>query len=227
VQVGERLRILPGDESAVVKCELRSIARSFTLLTSFASDRIRRHGRSVGCRRLERHPEPCKCGRHQPRHRQRAVRSRLAGAACDGVQGSDHRVRHPAAHHRGNVGQSLASQAVFRLSLTPDKVELFHQSQDVPAALSKLVASIDRSNGTVIKEKPRLELCLSSFLSPALTRCQRPYQGHVGRRGDHSACDRHVRPQRESAGTASGGLRCQQGHGPHPRSSGWRDHRRR
>jgi len=35
-------------------------------------------------------------------------------------------------------------------------VELFHHSRDVPATISKLVASLDRAAGTVIKQNPRV-----------------------------------------------------------------------
>lgn len=35
-------------------------------------------------------------------------------------------------------------------------VELFHHSQDVPATISKLIASLDRASGAVIKQNPRV-----------------------------------------------------------------------
>ncbi|CDO74289.1 hypothetical protein BN946_scf184663.g10 [Trametes cinnabarina] len=35
-------------------------------------------------------------------------------------------------------------------------VELFHHSRDVPAAISRLIAVLDRSNGTIMKNKPRV-----------------------------------------------------------------------
>ena len=35
------------------------------------------------------------------------------------------------------------------------QVELFHHSRDVPATISKLIASLDRASGTVIKQNPR------------------------------------------------------------------------
>lgn len=35
------------------------------------------------------------------------------------------------------------------------KVELFHHSRDVPATLSKLISTIDRASGKVIKSNPR------------------------------------------------------------------------
>jgi len=35
-------------------------------------------------------------------------------------------------------------------------VELFHHSRDVPATISKLMASLDRASGTVIKQNPRV-----------------------------------------------------------------------
>lgn len=35
------------------------------------------------------------------------------------------------------------------------KIELFHHSRDVPATVTKLIASIDRATGTVLKKNPR------------------------------------------------------------------------
>ena len=35
------------------------------------------------------------------------------------------------------------------------QVELFHHSRDVPASISRLISVLDRSNGNVIKSKPR------------------------------------------------------------------------
>lgn len=35
-------------------------------------------------------------------------------------------------------------------------VELFHHSRDVPATISKLIATLDRAAGTVIKQNPRV-----------------------------------------------------------------------
>ena len=42
------------------------------------------------------------------------------------------------------------------------QIELFHHSRDVPAAISKLNATLDRASGTVTKQNPR-----SVFFSPA------------------------------------------------------------
>ena len=35
------------------------------------------------------------------------------------------------------------------------QVELFHHSRDVPASISRLISVLDRSNGSVVKNKPR------------------------------------------------------------------------
>ncbi|KAI0751443.1 EF Tu GTP binding domain-containing protein [Daedaleopsis nitida] len=35
-------------------------------------------------------------------------------------------------------------------------IELFHHSRDVPASISRLIAVLDRSNGSVVKNKPRV-----------------------------------------------------------------------
>ncbi len=35
------------------------------------------------------------------------------------------------------------------------QIELFHHSRDVPAAISKLSATLDRASGAVTKQNPR------------------------------------------------------------------------
>lgn len=42
-----------------------------------------------------------------------------------------------------------------RHKLTKFQVELFHHSQDVPASISKLLCTLDRASGAVIKNSPR------------------------------------------------------------------------
>lgn len=57
VQVGERVRILPGDESAVVKCMfdfLDPLAPSYRISFSY---RNRGRIRTLGCSRFQRHPQ--------------------------------------------------------------------------------------------------------------------------------------------------------------------------
>lgn len=46
-------------------------------------------------------------------------------------------------------------------------MELFHHSRDVPATISKLVASLDRTSGTVIKHNPRFVNNLNGLMAPA------------------------------------------------------------
>ena len=36
------------------------------------------------------------------------------------------------------------------------QIELFHHSRDVPASISRLISVLDRSNGSVVKNKPRV-----------------------------------------------------------------------
>jgi elongation factor 1 alpha-like protein len=48
------------------------------------------------------------------------------------------------------------------------QVELFHHSRDVPATISQLIASLDRTSGTVVKQNPRSVIFLI-ILSKNLT----------------------------------------------------------
>jgi elongation factor 1 alpha-like protein len=42
------------------------------------------------------------------------------------------------------------------LSIRSHQVELFHHSQDTPAYVSKLLSTVDRSTGQVVKKSPRV-----------------------------------------------------------------------
>lgn len=50
------------------------------------------------------------------------------------------------------LGLLVFSRVLFSLCA---QIELFHHSRDVPAAISKLNATLDRASGAVIKQNPR------------------------------------------------------------------------
>jgi len=121
VQVGERVRVMPGDEIAVVKSievDERSVtwavAGSNTTLYLTAIDHIHVNIGSVLC------------------------------PPTDLVL----------------LATSFAARIiVFDIQLpiiTGASVELFHHSRDVPATISKLVATLDRGVGSVTKKSPRV-----------------------------------------------------------------------
>ncbi|KAF8845632.1 hypothetical protein BDN67DRAFT_1064922 [Paxillus ammoniavirescens] len=121
VQVGERVRVMPGDETAVVKSievDERSVtwavAGSNTTLYLTAIDHIHVNIGSVLC------------------------------PPTDLVL----------------LATSFAARIiVFDIQLpiiTGASVELFHHSRDVPATISKLVATLDRGVGSVTKKSPRV-----------------------------------------------------------------------
>lgn len=51
---------------------------------------------------------------------------------------------------------STVLAAEHLIQYEPIQVEVFHHSRDVPATISKLVATLDRASGTVIKQNPRV-----------------------------------------------------------------------
>ncbi|KAL1732735.1 P-loop containing nucleoside triphosphate hydrolase protein [Schizophyllum commune] len=133
VQVGDRVRVLPGDETAYVKTietEDESLvwAASGSNVTLYLTniDPINLNIGSVLC--LPHEPIP------------------LAASFS-------------------------ARIIVFDVQIpitTGTTVELFHHSRDVPATISKLVATLDRGTGKVLKEHPRVltkstsaEVCIS------------------------------------------------------------------
>jgi len=121
VQVGERVRILPGDESAVVRVieqddEGVSWAAAGSTVTLYlaAIDQIHLDIGSVLCPPTDLIPL---------------------------------------------VTSFTAQIIVFDIQLpitVGASVELFHHSRDVPVTLTKLLATLDRTTGTVIKENPRV-----------------------------------------------------------------------
>lgn len=73
---------------------------------------------------------------------------------CFGLFGADHRFRHPSA----NPGRNFCKREILvanHVSCIFVQIELFHHSRDVPAAISKLNATLDRASGAVTKHNPR------------------------------------------------------------------------
>ncbi|KAI0722180.1 EF Tu GTP binding domain-containing protein [Cerioporus squamosus] len=118
---GERLRIIPGDESAVVKAidsDGESLpwagAGSNVNVTLTGVDPISLNVGSVLCREGQIVPL---------------------------------------------VSSFTAKIIVFDIQIpitAGTSVELFHHSRDVPASISRLISVLDRSNGSVVKSKPRV-----------------------------------------------------------------------
>ncbi|KAF5388321.1 hypothetical protein D9615_000112 [Tricholomella constricta] len=121
VQVGEKLRILPGDETAVVKSievdeESAPWAAAGTNATFYLTsvDPVNLHIGSVLCSMTDLVP----------------------------------------------LATSFSARIIvfdIQVPITAGtSVELFHHSRDVPATLSKLISTIDRSTGKVLKSNPRV-----------------------------------------------------------------------
>jgi len=121
VQVGERLRVLPGDETAVVKSiDLDERSVSWAAAGSNAT---------------------------------------LYLTTIDPIHLNIGSVLSPLNDLVPLATCFSARIIVFDIQLpitSGTSVELFHHSRDVPATISKLVASIDRATGSVTKKNPRV-----------------------------------------------------------------------
>jgi len=120
VQVGEKLRILPGDETAVV----RLIESEDTSVPWAAA------GSNVTLYLANVDP----------------VHLNVGSVLC------------PPADLVPLASSFTAQVIVFDISgpiISGATVELFHHSRDNPATISKLVATLDRASGKVIKNNPR------------------------------------------------------------------------
>jgi len=123
VQVGESLRVLPGDETAVVKA----------IETEAGTDRVQwaAAGSNVT----------------------------LYLTAIDPIHLDVGRVLCPPTDPVSLASAFTARIIVFDIQvpiLAGTSIELFHHSRDVPAAISKLNATLDRASGAVIKQNPRV-----------------------------------------------------------------------
>ncbi|KDR83447.1 hypothetical protein GALMADRAFT_54609 [Galerina marginata CBS 339.88] len=121
VQVGEKLRVLPGDEIAVVKAieiENQSVAWAAS-------------GSNVSLYLMSIDP----------------VNLNVGSVLC------------PPQELVPLTSVFTARIMVFDIQVpitAGASVELFHHSQDVPATTTKLISTIDRSSGKVLKENPRV-----------------------------------------------------------------------
>ncbi|KAG8906018.1 Hsp70 suppressor, GTPase facilitates ribosomal subunit dissociation [Tulasnella sp. 403] len=121
VQVGEKLRILPGDESAVV----RVIENENTSVPWAAA------GSNVTLYLMNVDP----------------VHLSIGSVLC------------PPSDLVPLASTFIAQIIVFEIQVpitTGASVELFHHSRDNPATISKLIATLDRTTGSVIKDNPRV-----------------------------------------------------------------------
>ncbi|CAL1701559.1 unnamed protein product [Somion occarium] len=121
VQVGERLRIVPGDETAVVKAIESEEER---LEWAAAGSNVTLHLTAV-----------------DPRH------ITIGSVLC------------PPTDVVPLVTSFTARIIVFDIQVpitAGTSVELFHHSRDVPASISKLLATLDRASGTVLRKNPRV-----------------------------------------------------------------------
>ncbi|KAI0069143.1 EF Tu GTP binding domain-containing protein [Artomyces pyxidatus] len=121
VQVGERLRILPGDETAIVRSiETESESRPWAAAGSNVT---------------------------------------LYLTAVDPIQLNIGSVLCPTTDVITLASVFSARIIVFDIQvpiLAGTSVELFHQSRDVSASISKLNATLDRASGAVVKNNPRV-----------------------------------------------------------------------
>ncbi|KAJ7638536.1 P-loop containing nucleoside triphosphate hydrolase protein [Roridomyces roridus] len=121
VQVGEKLRILPGDETAVVK----------TIEVE------------------EEHVPWAAAGSNLT----------LALVSVDPIQLSIGSVLCPPTDPVPLASVFTAKIIIFDIQvpiISGTMVELFHHSRDVPATVSKLISSLDRTTGKVVKPNPRV-----------------------------------------------------------------------
>ncbi|KAJ7499229.1 EF Tu GTP binding domain-containing protein [Mycena latifolia] len=127
VQVGERLRILPGDETAIVK----SIE-------------------------VEEENVPWAAA---------GSNLTLALVSVDPIQLTIGSVLCPPADPVPLASAFTARIIIFDVQvpiISGAMVELFHHSRDVPATISKLLATLDRTSGKVVKSNPRVVTKASS-----------------------------------------------------------------
>ncbi|KAG9005228.1 Hsp70 suppressor, GTPase facilitates ribosomal subunit dissociation, partial [Tulasnella sp. 427] len=121
VQVGEKLRILPGDETAII----RAIELEDTLVPWAAA------GSNVTLYLSNVDP----------------VNLNIGSVLC------------PPGDTVPLASSFVAQVIVFDIQVpitSGTSVELFHHSRDTPASISKLIATLDRNTGNVVKANPRV-----------------------------------------------------------------------
>ncbi|KAK7060217.1 hypothetical protein VNI00_000982 [Paramarasmius palmivorus] len=137
VQVGDRLRVLPGDESAIVRGEYTHSNFLGQPLISLIAITIEEEnvpwaaaGSSVTIQLTSIDP----------------VHLNIGSVLC------------PPDEVVPLATIFTARIIVFDIQIpitSGTSIELFHHSRDVPATISNLIATLDRASGTVIKKKPR------------------------------------------------------------------------
>ncbi|KAG6831884.1 hypothetical protein H0H92_007001 [Tricholoma furcatifolium] len=139
VQVGERLRILPGDETGVVKCKFHvpcyEIAIPNVGVTAIEVDEQNVPWAAAGSN------------------------ATLYLTSVDPVNLSIGSVLCSTADIVPLATSFSARIIVFDIQVpitAGTSVELFHHSRDVPATVSKLLSTIDRASGKILKANPRV-----------------------------------------------------------------------
>ncbi|KAI6004124.1 EF Tu GTP binding domain-containing protein [Pisolithus albus] len=134
VQVGERVRVLPGDETAIVR--------------SIEVDEINVPWAAAGSN------------------------ATLYLVAIDPIYLAVGSILCPPGNLVPLATAFSARIIVFDIQVpitVGASIELFHHSRDVPATLSRLVATIDRASGSVVKKNPRrVSLCTSAEVEISL-----------------------------------------------------------
>ena len=105
------------------------------------------------------------------------------------------------------------------------QVELFHHSRDVPATISKLIASLDRATSIVIKQNPRFENASERKMGKPLTLEQSPHEDGFRQSGDHVTGSIDVRAVLKRNAYSSGNFPVQQRDGQSTAETWGRDHR--
>ena len=112
----------------------------------------------MGCRWFQRE-HPTHIDRPSQSHcRKRTVPANRSRTSRYVFHRSGHRVRHSGAYHGWVFGAFtfISLNDSVLMSRGYFQIEVYHHSRDVPATTTKLVATLDRSNGKVIKANPRV-----------------------------------------------------------------------
>jgi hypothetical protein len=107
----------------------------------------------MGCIWLQRDSLPYFCRPCACQHRNCALSTHRQHFSRHGLYRANNYIRHTGTYHSRDFGTLALLYPDFSDELC--QVELFHHSRDVPATISKLIASLDRASGAVIKQNPR------------------------------------------------------------------------
>lgn len=163
VQVGERLRVLPGDETTIVRCKAETYITAFSN-TTLAIDLDERSvswaaaGSNATLYLTTIDPIHLNIGSVLC-----PLNDPVPLAACFSARIIVFDAQLPITNGASVCATRCALQDVDGKRTC--QVELFHHSRDVPATISKLVASLDRATGSVTRKNPRYGLSLDVSVS--------------------------------------------------------------